>query len=247
MTPRSASVAIVLALLLAVGAVQLLDPVVGERHPPAVDFSEPPAEVAADSAARLAFVDYSYRIDIADNRSGPWEQVRVARIEHSDREYRKAGPLGNRGVVIYGTDAAAFARPGSGGDWQLSGHPDTVYPVPALSQPFLVERIRASNASVEAENRSVFVVRIDSNPLKLASVYQGNATVYVNKTDRTLEKVLVPYDSGPRRVSYLRFTLTGTEPTVERPDGLAVSTWELGWDLLRGPLFKPFSSSSSDG
>lgn len=244
MASLRAPLAVLGVVLLAVGGVQLLDPVLDERPAPEVDFSEPPAEVAADSAARFEHVDYAYRIDVADNRSGPWEQVRVARIEHSDREYYKSGPLGSRGVVIYGTDAAAFVRPGSDGVWRFAAHPDVVYPVRTLSQPFLVDKIGTSGASMIADNRSMLVVRLDSNPLKIAERFPGNATIYVSKTNGTVVKTVVSYDSGRSRISYFRFRLIGTEPAVERPDDLGTSSLEIGWDLLRGPLFRPFHEAT---
>lgn len=243
MTPRRALAAALLVLLFAVGGVQLLDPTFHEPRPPEVDFSEPPAQVAADSAARLEYVDYAYRIDLAKDRDGPWEQLRVVWIERSDREYRKVGPLGERGVVTYGTESAVYVRAGANGTWRFVFHPDVVYPVRTLSQPFLVHRIERANTTVLTDNESVFVVRIEANPMKFVDALSGNATITVNKTDRTIETVLASYDTGPTGIRYARFRRITVQVDVRRPSTLEPSLRAVGWDLLRGPLFRPFSST----
>lgn len=243
MSARRTLAAVALALLVAAAGVQLLDPAFDERRPPEVDFSEPPAQVAADSATRLEYVDYAYRIDLARDRDGPWEQLRVVCIEHSDREYRKVGPLGRRGVALYGTDSAAFVRPGADGEWRFVSRPEVMYPVRMLSQPFLLDRIEYSSTDVVVDNASMLVVQIDSNPMKFVKSYSGNATVFVNKSDGTIDKVLAEYDTGPTGIRYARFERTTDEPAVSRPNSLGPSLREVLWDLLRGPLFRPFSTA----
>lgn len=241
MRPAVALAALALTGAIVVGSVQLADPRLGDEAPPEVDFSAAPSVVAADAATRLEHVDYAYRLDLADDRDGPWEQVRVAWIDQTDHQYRKVGPLGNRGVVIYGNDAGAFVRPGLDGSWRFAAHPDVAYPVETLSQPFVVDRIATAGAVVVAENRSIVVIRLDSNPLKIVEQYPGNATLYVRKDDAVIVTVLVTYDTGPSGVRYLRFQLADTSPAVERPADLGSSPREFGWDLIRGPLFRPFA------
>lgn len=235
---RRVPVAVAALLVLTAGGVQLADLPIDDPSPPRVDFTEPPAQVAADSAARFSAVDYAYRLDIADDPKGPWQQVRVARISHDDRRYRKAGPLGNRGMVLFGNDAIAFARAGRSNRWKPVTRPATAYPVPAVSQPFLVDKIERAPASVAAQNQSMVVIDIDTVSLKFADGLQGNATLFIDKGSGAISHAIVAVRVSPQRVRYLRFQLTDTDPVVTRPETIPLSPRELLWDVLRGPLFE---------
>lgn len=236
MRTRTAAAVAVVALLLVAASVQLADPQFGERTPPEVDFTEPPAAVAADAATQFEYVDYAYRIDFARNRSGPWRQVRTMQVDHSDREYYKTGPAGDGGVVLYGSDSVAFVRPTPDSAWRVTFLRDVIYPVKHVSQPLMPHRIRDSNATVVSENHSSAVISVDVHPLKVASYLPGNATLSIDKQTGLIDTAEVAYDNDRTGTNYLRFSLTETGTQVDRPDDIPFSFQEFVWDLLRGPL-----------
>lgn len=237
MTSSRVALTVLGVVLFAAGGVQLLDPVFGERPTPEVDFSEPPAEVAADSAERFEHVDYAYRIDIADNRSGPWEQFSSVKVDHTRRRYRMLGPLGFEGTHIFGNDAVTFARPGPDETWRVGYVPETTYPAPVITQPFSVSHIRGAKGVIVMETDSSVVIRLDVNPLKLVDEYPGSIVLHVDKRANVVEKAFVSYEVGPDRARTARFEVVDTGTTVERPDDLSISPREVFWDALRGPLF----------
>jgi len=223
-------------LLVAAGAIQLADPQFGDRRPPSVDFSEPPAQVAADAATQFEYVDYAYRIDFRQNRSGEWRQVRTMRVDNTDHEFYKTGPIGEKGVVLYGTDAVTFVRPSEGARWRVTFLREVLYNPHLIAQPFLVNRLSGSNASIISTNRSQYVVRINLHLLKVARELPGNTTLYINKTSGRIDYAEVVYHPKPSQTLYLRFQLTGTRIDVKRPPRIPFSFREVFWDLMRGPL-----------
>lgn len=236
---RSALVTVTIISLILFAAVQIWDPDLATIGPQDVDFSRPPADVAAHSAAQYGHLDYAYRLDIAEDRNGPWKPVRKVAISHTDQRYWKSGPLGPRGVVIYGTDALTFLRPGESASWRISYSADAVYPAPSITQPFLVESIATSNASIMHENDSLLVIEIDSNPLKITSMYPGHATIYVDKRSGRIEEALVSYTTESNNNRFLRFHEIQDGPTAQPPADATIRSIEIFWDLLRGPLVSP--------
>lgn len=226
--------AVAVALLLALVSVQVVDPRVEDRQPPEVDFSDPPAEVAADAAERFEYVDYAYRLDFAYSRDDQWEQMRWMAVDHSDREYYKEGPSGNSGVVIYGTESVTYVRPGNNADWRVMGMREILYPVSVISQPFLPGRIRNSQASISHQNSTSTVVSLDVHPVKVAPQYTGNATLYIDRKSGLILRASIIYET-PNGLRFLRFYLTDSNIDLERPED-ATSAKEILWDVARGPI-----------
>lgn len=237
MTPRQAAVSLLLLVLASAGTVQLVDPPLDEQRPATVDFTDPPAQVAADSASRLEHVDYAYRIDLADDPDGPWEQLRVVWIEHSDREYRKVGPLGESGVVIYANDAVVFARPGEDAAWRMGYVPEATYPAPTITQPYNLTVLRQGRASVVRENSTDLIIESRTMPLKVVPTSSGRAIVHMDKQRMLVVQAVFAYDVGESRKEFLRFRLVETRTTVDRPSKLHMTPTEVFWDLLSGPVF----------
>ena len=227
----------VVALLLgAFVVVQIVDPRLGERTPPEVNFSEPPNEVAADSAAQFKYVDYTYRIDFRRNRSEEWRQVRTMKVDHTDREYYKTGPAGERGLVLYGTDAVAFMRPTPNSSWRTTFYREVVYHPSTTGVPFLIDRMRSSDASIISQDRSTVMIRVETHPLNVARELPGNATLRINRETGLIESANVTYKPQPSQTLYLQFRLTETDTDVRRPKGVRFSVMELILDLFRGPV-----------
>ena len=231
------AVGIVAAVLfLIVASIQLADPQLGEREPPEVDFTEPPAEVAADAATQFEYVDYAYRIEVSDNRSGEWRQFIGTWVDHSNRRFRSEGPRGDCGAVIYSTDAISYVRPGPDEHWRVTGTAGTEYPARRVTQPFLPDSIRQANISVVSQDASTITVEANINPMKFEEYYPANSTLLINKSSGLVESVVVTID-GISRTYYLRFQQTETNITVERPDAIPFYPRAVFWDLVRGPLF----------
>lgn len=239
MERRTAIVVAVVLLLGAVAAIQLADPRFGERTPPEVNFSEPPEEVAADAATQFKYVDYAYRIDFRRNRTDDWRQVRTMRVDHSDREYYKTGPMGQDGVVIYGTDAVTFVRPGSDNSWRITAIQEALYPALPITQPFRPESIRDSNAESIFENSSIKRIKVFTHPVKIAQYSSGTAILSIQKDSGLIECAYISYTPGQTRPIYLHFHLTSVEVNVNRPSKIGPSIQELFWDVVRGPLLHP--------
>lgn len=238
MTPRQAAVSLLLLVLASAGTVQLVDPTLDEQRPATVDFTDPPAQVAADSAGRLEHVDYAYRIDLADDPDGPWEQLRVVWIEHSDREYRKVGPLGESGVVIYANDAVVFARPGEDAAWRMGYVPEVTYPAPTLTQPYNITLLRRGRATVVRENSTDLIIESRTMALKVIPTSSGRSRLHIDKQRKLVVWALFEYDVGENRTEFLRYRLIESHSMVERPSKLNLTPSELFWDILSGPVFR---------
>lgn len=237
MERRTAIVVAVVLLLGAVAAIQLADPRFGERTPPEVNFSEPPEEVAADAATQFEYVDYAYRIDFRRNRTDDWRQVRTMRVDHSDREYYKTGPNGENGVVLYGTDAVTFVRPGPESKWRVTAVREVLYDKKIIGQPINTKRIRGSNASYLYQNQSVILIQVPVHSINVANHLPGNSIITIDKESGLVESVLVSYKPDQARTLHARFRLTDKNIDIDRPQEIPASPREYFWDFLRGPVF----------
>lgn len=228
--------AVSLSVLLLVGGVQLLDPPLDGRAPAeSVDFSQSPNQVALDSAARFERVDYTYRIDVSDDRSGSWKRFVEAQVDHSNHRYRSVGPLGDDGITIYGNDAATFARPGFGEPWQIGLTPETTYPAPTVTQPVRLDE--SSAITLIQENASWQVIRVGGVPLKIGPDTPGHADIFIEKDSGLIMRVIVEYTVGGGEVDLMRFTVVDVGTTIERPSDLPYTFREFVGDLARGPVF----------
>lgn len=227
--------AAVVVLLLVVVSVQVVDPRLNDRRPPAVDFDDPPAEVAADAAKRFEYVDYAYRFDIKYGPNPNWRQVRMMQVDNTDRTFYKEGPLGEDGVVMYGTDAVTYVRPGEDAAWRVTGMREVIFNRKTIAQQFLVERIRRSSATVVDENSSTVVIHVDVHPVKVAPRFPGNATLFVSKGTGLIHRASIVFvtPNGPK---YLKFYLLNQGNDLERPDDLPISSRAIAWDVSRGPI-----------
>jgi len=160
----------------------------------------------------------------------------VTRVDHSNRRFRSMGPAGNRGGVIYSTDAISYVRPGPDEDWRVTATAGTEYPAPRATQPLHPDSIREANITVVSQNASTVTVRANVNPTKFGGPDPGNATLAINSSSGMVESVKVSL-YGPSRVYYIRFQLIQTEISVERPRNIPFSPKAIFWDLVRGPLF----------
>ena len=237
MERRRGAIAIVILLLVSVVVIQLTDPQFDERTPPEVDFSEPPNEIAADTATRFEYVNYAYKIELSNNESGLWRHIRTVEIDHTDREYYKLGPAGEDGIVLYGTDAVTFIRPGIESAWRVTPIDETVYSPSTISQPFLPERMRTSEATIISENKSFLVIKLQSHSLNVAEHFPGNSTIYVNKDEGLITRAYVTYRTPTSGDRHLRFGVNKTNVSLNRPEDIRFSLTEFVWDLLRGPVF----------
>lgn len=238
MERRVAVVGAVLVLLSAIVVVQVLDPQFGERTPPEVNFSEPPNEVAADAAKQFEYVDYAYRVDMKYNGSDGWRQWGVAWVDHSNQSFRKVGPGGEREEVLYGTTSAGFVRPTVDEGWIVVGRPAFVYPAKSVTQPTYGKRLSEANAYVVDENPSTITIQTEINPVKAIGHYPGTAKLVVNKSSGLIDSIHVVYEPGRYGTQYLRLQVVEKGTSVHRPDGIGLSSKEIFWDLVRGPLFR---------
>lgn len=236
MERRTALVVTMIVLLFSAVLIQLADPQFVERTPPEVDYSEPPAEVAADAATQFEYMDYAYRIDFRRNQSDEWRQVRTMKVDHTDREYYKTGPNGEKGVVIYGTDAITFVRSGKENPWRVTAVSSTVYPAHPITQPFRPDVIRNSKAERISENSSRILIKIQAHPIKLAEYSNGSAILSINKEIGVVEWAQISYNPSPSETLYLHFYLTSTDSNVNRPEAIDISIRELILDIVRGPI-----------
>lgn len=236
MERRTAMVVTVTFLLFSFVIIQLADPQFGQRTPPEVDYSEPPAEVAAGAATQFEYMDYAYRIDFRRNHSDEWRQVRTMKIDHSDREYYKTGPNGENGVVVYGTDAIAFVKSGKGTPWRATADSSAVYPARTITQPFRPDIIRNSKAERISENSSSVLIKIHSHPIKIAQYSRGTAILSINKDANVIEWGRISYSPSSSETLHLYFRLTSTGSNVDRPETIALSIREFILDVVRGPI-----------
>lgn len=226
------------AILLAVAVViQVADPAFGDQTPPPVDFTDPAAEVVADSAVRFSFVDHAYRLDIADEPSGPWEPFLVYFVDNSNRRYRSFGPTGQDGTQIYANDAAIFGRAGNDGHWRVGVLTKATYPAPEVIQPFRTEEFAGTNSSRLVDNSTWLVVRFDAILVKHVDPYPGKTTIFVNKQTELIHRAIVSYEVGEDRRRYVRFTLTDTDVDIDRPPDIPYTFQEFMGDLIQGPVF----------
>lgn len=146
------------------------------------------------------------------------------------------GPAGDRGVVLYSTDAVSYIRPGQSGDWHVIGTAGTEYPAPRVTQPFLPASIRDANSIAVTQNASTLVIGTNVNPTKFGGPDPANATLEINKRSGLVEWGMVSLH-GPFGVYYVRFQLIRTGISVERPREVHFSIKAVFWDLVRGPFF----------
>lgn len=232
--------AAVLVILAVVAGIQLADPHVGtDPDPPEVDFSDSPAEVAADSAAQFGSMDYTYRLSFRDDPGDAWRQVWEVHVDRSDREFYEKGPFGENGTHLYATESTGYFRVAPGTAWRFTSR--ITYPPTPADQPFLAERLRNATTRVKSDNSSHLVVDIDVHPLNTAAYLPGNATLIIEKRTGRIERAYVVYNTqgDPK---YLRFEFLEAGTDVHRPAGLPVSIQTMFWDLVRGPLFTLFES-----
>lgn len=241
MKPRIWLIVGAVLFILSVVGVQLTDPDFDSRETPTIDFSEPPAEVVADSAKQFEYIDYAYRIDVRNQRSSSWRQVRTMRVDHSDNEFLKTGPVGRQGIILYGTDAVTFVRPAWDASWRVTPVPEVIYPARDISQPFIIDRLRSADATILSDNTSMLIVRLNVHSMKIASYLPGNSTIVINKRSGFIEKATVVYHHDRTKAMVLKFRLTSTDVDVVRPREIPFSPREVVWDLLRGPVFELFS------
>lgn len=232
---RSALAAAIVVLGIVVG-IQLADPRIGGGSPPAVNYSDPPSKIATDAARQFDYIDYAYRLDFSRNRSGDWHRIRMLRVDHSDREYYQEGPLGQDGVVLYGTDAVTFVRPGQSSSWRVTFLRDVTFLAATRSEPFSEHELRNAKARIVGQNATMIIIKADVQPTKVAKGAPGTTTFYINKRSGIIQYATATYHPANNESLYLRFTLIDTNIDVKRPRGIPFSPRELLWDVLRGPI-----------
>ena len=225
----------ILVLVAIAATFQVVDPRLTQASQSAdVDFSDPPSDVVATSVTKLQHMDYSYEVVVSPTKPGTNESGRLLgrfRIEHSDTEYVRYGPRGANGTWAYANDAVAFVQPPNGGDWRVNMR--HAYPlVEDELNPFNVTAIREANGTVVDETATQVVIRINATTTSGTDV-PGYTLFYLDRQSGNLQKAVeVGRYEGKIGTARIRFSEVGTT-TVERPDAIGFSAWELVGDLMR--------------
>jgi hypothetical protein len=219
-------VAAVVLVALVVGGVwvRVADPVALRGSPPAVDASDPPAEVIADSVERLRYVDYTFRLSPSRVTS------QVTKVENTDRErYTSIGTVRKRYVAEGGlwlkfrgegwrsVESTGFSR--------------------ELATPFRPEPLRSADATVLSNESGTLVVAVNDSAAVSAALNQtvkdGRLLLYVDLDSGRLRQVRLrsTLGDGSRWWTYTFYNYRKT--SVERPSGVPDRT---AWDLLRDAL-----------
>ncbi|WP_327053180.1 hypothetical protein [Halomicrococcus gelatinilyticus] len=219
---------------------QVVDPRLTQAsQPPDVDFSDPPSDVVATSVTKLEHMDYSSKFIASPNESGTNSSSKSieTRVEHSDAEYVVDNLFGVDGMKLYANDATAWIWT-SGDGWQLlrkthiSFPSNYAYPTADKLHPFNVSSIRRAEGAIVDETATQVVIRINDTTTSGTDV-PGYTRFHIDKRSGNLRKaVQVGRYDGETGTVKIRFNEVGTT-TVERPDAIGFSAWELVGDLMR--------------
>lgn len=227
---REAVLAVVLLLVLAGVWVRLADPHQLRGPPPTVDSDDQPAEIAADAAERLRYVDYTYTFTF-ENRSGPGLQA-VMKVDNTDEElYRSYGQRERR----YGTEGAAWVTR-YGEDWVET---DVGLYGPDTAAPFDLDVVRSADVTVRQEEDGTLMVAVDDTATVREAVGrpadEARLELYVDTRAGRLESARLYRVVGDVGGWWAYEFYDYGETEVDRPPGVPGTTLEEAFrDIVRG-------------